>query len=632
MSTRYKSKRGVYIIAEVGINHNGSMDEAKALIKGAAEAGADAVKTQLRDLDTLYTKQVLADSRKAEQGTQYLLAELRKAHLSYDQMKELFAYAKGFDIDFFATPFDVKSAEFLNGIGMGIFKVGSPDFTNRPLLEKITEFNRPIILSTGMSEEAEIKQVVGYLKSRGADFALLHCNSTYPASFSDLNLRYIPVLRQITGVRVGYSGHEQGFVPTVAALGLGADIIERHITRDRNQSGPDHRSSLNFTEFKEMVDAVRVAEESLGKAEKVYNQGEKNNRISLAKSLVAAKDLPVGHRLTAGDLSSKTPAKGVSPMDLDYFLGKTLNRALSADDYIFRQDVVDGPAAKPRTYSIPKKWGIVGRLNDFQEFLDVKPGLVEIHLTWRDLEDYRLPAGTFEQDLVVHAPEYYKDQLIDFTSSDAAITELSREMLKRTLNLARELAPKFKGMKDPRGPRVVVHPGGHFAQPTESNKTDQYKLLKKNLEAMPSEGTQLLVENMPPLPWYFGGQWYNTVFMDAGEIAQFAKDMGWGICFDTSHAGLYCHHAGISMQDFTKRILDHIAYLHVSDSKGSTGEGVQIGQGDLDFASLFAIMNRLDTGFIPEIWQGHLNRGQGFREALEILEGILAKVSSRSCS
>lgn len=630
--TRFRNTNGAYIIAEVGINHNGDLGEAKKLIREAARAGADGVKIQVRDLESVYTKAVLEDSLKAEHGTQYLLSELRKAALTYDDVRELFKFAKDFDIDFFATPFDIKSARFLDELGMELFKVGSPDMTNLPLLAVIASFGKPMIVSTGMSDEAEIAQVAAFLKEKKADFSLLHCNSTYPVANATINLRYIPVMKEKFGVTIGYSSHEQGHAPTLAAIAMGAQIVERHITSDPMQSGPDHRSSLTGEQFAAMVADIRIVEESLGKPQRIFNQGEKTNRVALAKSLVAARDLKAGTVLAEADIVAKTPAKGASPLRLGEFIGKTLVQDLAADQYLDPSQLDSSGAVERSRFDINRTWGIVGRLNDFRDFLDLKPDLVEIHMTWRDLFDYARPAGTFPQDLVVHAPEYFQDELIDFTSEDKRVTDYSLEMLKRTIDVAVDMNDSFKGQKDPRGPRVVVHPGGHFRAPTDSNKTEQYRLLKKRLKEIDSRGVRLLVENMPPEPWYFGGQWHNTVFMDGREIAQFAGDMGWGICYDTSHAGLYCNYAGIPFEECTKAVLDHIAYLHVSDSRGSTEEGLQIGTGEIDFEQFFAMVSKVDTGFIPEVWQGHLNRGEGFREALGRLEKILKTVSGPSCS
>jgi N-acetylneuraminate synthase len=178
----------------------------------------------------------------------------------------------------------------------------------------------------------------------------------------------------------------------------------------------------------------------------------------------------------------------------------------------------------------------------------------------------------------------------------------------------------------------VVHPGGHFAAKTETNKDDQYRRLMRNLRSVNSDGVRVLVENMPPFPWYFGGQWTNTIFLDAAEVAQFAREMQWGICYDTSHAQLYCAHVGMSLLDFTRKIIDCVQYLHISDAKGVTHEGLQIGEGEIDFPQLFALLANVNPGFIPEVWQGHLDGGRGFKDALGKIESLLAKSSGLSCS
>lgn len=633
MSCIFKQYSGVYVIAEIGINHNGSLDEAKYLIEESARAGANGVKIQVRSLEDLYTEKVLNDSKTAEQGTQYLLDELLKAQLSYSEIEELFAYSKAFDIDFFATPFDDVSVKFLADQNVGLFKVGSPDFTNLLLIDRIVSCGKPIILSTGMTTEDEIQQVSEYLKKSQADFSLLHCNSTYPASPETTNLNFMPRLKDLTSSgKYGYSSHDQGFGLTMAAVAMGASIIERHITRDRFQSGPDHSSSLVPEDFARMVTDIRAIEVGMGMSSRILSQGEKANRVSLAKSLVAKCDIAVGTVLTKENITAKTPARGASPLDIDKYLGKTLQVDLKKDDYLSIECIESAEGYKDSNYQINRKWGIVGRLNDYQELLDIKPDLVEMHMTWRDLESYQSPVIDHTQDLVVHAPEYYRDKLIDFTSDDKNITEYSIEMLRKTIDVARDLDGSFMGQKDSRGPRVVVHPGGHFKSETNSDLNSQYKNLITNLKSINTDGVRILVENMPPYPWYFGGKWHNTVFMNANEIAQFASEIGWGVCYDTSHAQLYCNYAGVDLKDFTKTILNHVAYLHISDAKGVSEEGMQIGEGDVDFESIFALLEKLDVGFIPEIWQGHLNKGKGFKLALSKLEAILDKISGDSCA
>ena len=240
---------------------------------------------------------------------------------------------------------------------------------------------------------------------------------------------------------------------------------------------------------------------------------------------------------------------------------------------------------------------------------------------------------TLDQDFVVHAPEYYKDRLIDFTTSNSDVLEYSFEMLQRTIELARGMAPQFSGMKNEKGPKIVLHPGGHSEARVETHKTEQYKTLAKNLREIDTDGVELLIENMPPNPWYFGGQWYNSVFLDPSEIEQFCKDTGFGTCYDTSHALLHCNFAKQTLNNFTKKISKHVRHLHISDGAGTTQEGLQLGNGNLDFDHLFEIFQTIDSGFIPEIWQGHLNNGNGFYKALKTIQDLLdSKLSTPGCS
>lgn len=622
----------VFIIAEVGINHNGCLKTAKDLIRAAKEAGADAVKVQVRDLKEIYSQSILDDPLKAEHGTQHMLSELKKTMLSYSDIRELQRVAQDIGIIFFGTPFDLRSLKFLvDELKTDLIKVGSPDFSNLPLLFNIVKCKKPMILSTGMSTESEIIQVVNFLKSHEAEFKLLHCNSTYPAAAEDLNLNFLPKLKEISGVTVGYSGHEAGYGITLGAVALGAKIIERHITFDTTQEGLDHSSSLDIGQFKEMVREIRTLELALGKAIRVKSQGEAQNFLSLGKAVVAKKKLRQGEVFSMDDCVAKSPAKGISPLEVQKFLGEKMNRDVLEGDYLY-PDFFGDLKGKKNTFEIKKTWGVVGRLNDFKHFLDIKPDLVEIHMTWRDVVSFSPIKGEFKQDLVVHAPEYFKDKLIDFTTEDPQIKEISIEMLRETIRVAKELDKNFSGQKNDMGPRVVVHPGGHFSKPTASSRSSQYRTLLKNLKNIDSRGVRLHVENMPPFPWYFGGQWYNTIFMDPKEIAQFSEESGWNICYDLSHALLYCNHVGIDIKSFSKDIMNHIGYLHISDAAGVTNEGLQLGQGNLDLEHVAELVKKLNVGFIPEIWQGHLNRGEGFKEALGLMESLLKnKLSTPPC-
>ena len=278
-----------YIIAEIGVNHNGFLDLALQLIDVAVDAGADAVKFQKRSLDKLYAKKYLENANAGEKTLRYLLPILQQVELTEEMYHDIVAHCKQKGITFMCSAFDTESADFLDKLAVPAYKVASADLTNLPLLDHLVKKGKPLILSTGMSHMTEVEFTVKFLKERGAQFALLHCNSTYPAAFEDINLRFMDQLRRFD-VPVGYSGHERGIAVCAVASALGASIIERHLTLDRTMDGPDHAASLEPHGFKKMVRDIRQITQALGTGEeKFISRGEILNREVLGKSLVATR-------------------------------------------------------------------------------------------------------------------------------------------------------------------------------------------------------------------------------------------------------------------------------------------------------------------------------------------------------
>jgi len=254
----------VFVIAEGSINHNGSVERAKQIIDAAVAAGADAVKFQKRDLAEVYQKKILDNPNSAEQKYQYLIPLLKEFELGDEVFIELEKYAKNKGIVFLVNGWDAKSIEWIeNNLEMPMHKVGSPDMTNDELLEQIAETGKPMIVSTGMSEQGEIEHMVQLLKGKGVRLALMHANNTYPAPFDEVNLEYIDVLCKYE-VPIGYSGHERGIAVAIAAVAKGATIIERHLTVDRDLPGPDHKASLLPDEFAQMVASIKQVEQAMG--------------------------------------------------------------------------------------------------------------------------------------------------------------------------------------------------------------------------------------------------------------------------------------------------------------------------------------------------------------------------------
>ena len=611
----------VYIIAEIGLNHQGDVTLAKRLIDAAVEAGVDCVKFQKRSLKDVYTDQALHRTEKEEQGSQYTLRHIKKIELSESQMTSLFRYSKAKGVDFLCTPWDEKSVAFLARLGVKFFKISSPDMTNLPLIRQVAGLFKPMIISTGMSFVSEIEVVVDALKRLDARFALLHCNSAYPAPYHDINLRFIPTMKERFGCVVGYSGHERGIATSLAAVALGASIVERHITTDRTLPGPDHRASLEPAEFKELVEKIRIVEQSLGADMRVPSRGEYLNRQILGKSLVAARNLPRGHVVSYSDITTKSPGKGTTPLKMDSFIGKTLTRDIAKDDFLLESDVGvlhDTPYDGIR---MKHKRGIVVRMTDIDQLLRCNPDFVEVHLTDQDVREAKPYTTRYPMPMTIHAPEYNGERLLDLSSLDEELRRASVEHINRVMAYARTLKPLFSNRNG--RPLVIVHPGGmNIESPLIDRIRSLNNQLAKSLSEIDRRGFEVLVENMPPYPWYFGGQWHHASFMDAKEIVTFSRKHRVGIAYDVSHAALYCNKYGKDIISYTKTILPVTRYLHVSDAAGLDGEGLQIGDGLVDFSNVLKLLRRSKAWVIPEIWQGHKYGGEGFMIATRKLAEI----------
>lgn len=302
-----------FIIAEIGNNHNGNYDRAIKMVDMAIEMGVDCVKFQMRHLDHVYRKKSLNKSGE-DLGTEYIIDLLDRFELSVDEHRSISNYCKEKDILYMCTPWDMKSIDVLESFDVKAYKVASADLTNLSLLDQLSKTKKPLILSTGMSKADEVKQVKLFLDKRKVDFTFLHCNSTYPAPFHDINLNWIKSLKQIHP-NVGYSGHERGCSVSLAAITLGCSVLERHFTLDRNMEGPDHAASLEFQEFKSLIEGVREIEQALGSGcERKLSQGEMINRENLGKSLVSSTNLNKGTILKAEHIKVLSPGQGLSPL------------------------------------------------------------------------------------------------------------------------------------------------------------------------------------------------------------------------------------------------------------------------------------------------------------------------------
>lgn len=327
----------IRIIAEAGVNHNGSMELAKKMVDAAKTAGADYIKFQTfvpEKLVSRYAGKAEYQKQTTDAG-QSQLEMLKNLALIQADFLELKAYCECVGIGFISTPFDLESIDFLNGLDMDFWKLPSGEVTNLPYLEAIGRTGKPVVMSTGMCEMDEIREAVRVLEKEGiTDITLLHCNTEYPTPFEDVNLLAMQHMAEALGYPIGYSDHTVGIEVAIAAAALGAVVIEKHFTLDKTMEGPDHRASLEPEELAQMVSAIRNIEKSRGDGNKCRTHSEEKNCAAARKSIVAAADIRRGELFTEQNLTTKRPGTGISPMRWYEILGRRATRDYREDELI----------------------------------------------------------------------------------------------------------------------------------------------------------------------------------------------------------------------------------------------------------------------------------------------------------
>ena len=329
----------IFIIAEVGVNHNGSLALAMELIDIASDAGADAVKFQSFCADELSTKHAKqANYQKINTGKEEAqLNMLRRLELSHDDMQKLHNYSRKKKIEFMSSPFDIKSFNFLNSIGMEKIKIPSGEITNKPMLIEIAKQNKETFISTGMSTLEEIESTFQLMLESGLNkenISFLQCTSDYPAKVEDSNINVIKKMKEHFNVRVGYSDHTDGHLSALLALAAGATIFEKHFTIDREMDGPDHRASMEPKELKDYIVSLRTANLAMGSGIKKPSVAEEMNKRIVRKSIVASKKISKGETFSRENISCKRPGEGISPMEIDNIYGKKSSKDYLLDEMI----------------------------------------------------------------------------------------------------------------------------------------------------------------------------------------------------------------------------------------------------------------------------------------------------------
>lgn len=611
------SSSPVYIVCEIGINHNGSLQTAIDLMRAAHKAGADAVKFQKRHLPSIYSSSVLKNANNSEWSFDYLIPILQECELSDEDYNTIRQECDKLELDLIITPFDETSLNFVTTLEPAAIKIASADLTNYSLILNSASVCNKLIISTGMWEEADIKNCTDFFNKNKLSYALLLAQSTYPAPFESLNLNFLKKLREYSPI-FGYSGHERGIFIPVAAVALGSKIIEKHITFNRELNGPDHKASMLPDEWTQMILDIRNLELALGN-DKSVTQAEILNREAFAKSAVAISELSQGHILKASDIEFKSPGKGIFQHEISSFLGLPLRKSIAAGKYISKFDFEDEKLLSEwESFSFSKNWGVKCRFHDFGEYSVLKSPIIEFHCSQTDLA-LDLDFDCYDTELFIHAPEIFDRELVDICSDSQDKVRKSLDLLQKSIDRTLLWAQKFPKHK----PRLVVHLGGMFLdKPHCTNTKSLMEIALQNFLKLDFSADQIeiLPENLPPRPWYLGGEWYQHGFMTAEDMAFFCSETGLGMTFDLCHAFLYCQWSSTSILDYTTTILPYLRHMHISDAAGISGEGLQIGTGEIDFAPFFDLVKNLRFSWVPEIWSGHLHHGAGFYKAFQRLE------------
>ena len=361
-----------------------------------------------------------------------------------------------------------------------------------------------------------------------------------------------------------------------------------------------------------------------GGGDRIVSQGEMINRENLSKSLVASCVLKKGTTIEPWHLKVLSPGQGISPQNYEQLLGTTIRRDMLEEDYFYPSDLLLG-RIEPTDYEFLRPWGVPVRFHDFSSYnAKIKPDIYEFHLSYTDMElkisDFL--KGTYEPGFVVHAPELFSDgRLMDLATPNEEYRKYSIEQTQRVINITRDLKKYFPISERP---MIVANIGGFSmdAALPQDQINSYYKRFALSLDSLDLEGVELIPQTMAPFPWHFGGQRYQNLFVHVDECIEWCTKLKLRMCFDVSHSSLMCNHFGIDFYEFCQKISLLTGHLHLGDALGVNGEGLQIGDGTIDFQRLFEIINKgcPNASFIPEIWQGHKNGGEGFWIALDRLQ------------
>lgn len=596
------------IIAELGINHNGKIEVAKTLISAAAEAGVTGVKFQYRNLNNSYSN----DSK--EIGDEILREEIFKNYLSPDSINTLVDYAKTYSLKVGISFFNTNDImDFKDSVEkFDFFKVPSVEFQNYELIKRLMELNRIVYLSLGCQTEHEIEEILK--KIEGCNYCLLHCVSNYPVETYNTRLGYINYFKRKYDKNIGYSSHDKDWEVCLFALQLGVNVIERHITLDKSDRGLDHSSSSTPNEFKRIVHFSNVIDDLLkGCGPRSLNQGEKLNLQNLGRSYYAKKRIIANSFLKLEDIELKSPQIGLGTNNINDFIGKKIINSIEAGKPVSMVHFSKNESVEDVVIDFAriKKICLPVRLHDYLQIRNKFPiNGFEFHLSFTEvINGLHVNQINSNSNYSVHLPDYINStQLIDPFSTDANQKMDSLIIIDKTIEFAKKI-------QDITGKEVPVV--GSFSIINKNHKENyaNYKELVSNIH---KGGVLLLPQWLPPIAWYFGGSIKIDSFNKISDALEINK-LNLNICMDLCHLFMGEAFFNFSANDVYNQLSENIKHIHIADSIGIDGEGIQFGDGEPKNMPL--ILNSLDFNALKviEVWQGHLNQGHGFAVALNKL-------------
>ncbi len=593
------------IIAEIGINHDGSIEKAKELIGAAYNSGSNAIKFQYRNLGNAYS-----DTAR-EIGDEILLEEINRNYLSPSELCELTAYAKTLNLEVGISFFDEKDiADFSDKIEIfDFFKIPSVELTNKSLIAELIALNRHVYVSLGAHNETEIENALNLLPKDG--WTPLHCISNYPVAIQNARLGYLTYLLEKWDRAVGYSSHDDNWEVCLLAMQMGATVIERHITLDRYAEGLDHSSSSTPDEFEKIsLFAQNYKMLIAGDGGRIPNQGELLNRQNLGRSYFAKDFIAAGSILKITDLMYRSPNIGINKITINDFLGKpiqtNLEKGAPITESVFIKDVrlPKGIVEKAKNIGL----ALPVRLHDLKGIEEQFPiGAFEFHLSFQEVLseiDYSVinPSNRYS----VHLPDYINSrQLMDPFSADDNQRKLSINVLERTVLFAKRL-------QDLTGKKVPIVGSFSIVHVDRANFFKDYSEL---LKGFLNQGVELVPQWLPPIAWYFGGSVKLNIMNEMSDV-DLIKKHNIGICMDICHMILGRNYFNFSSDEVMNTLSQNIRHIHIADAAGIDGEGFDIGDGELENLPLIRKSLDYDCMKVIEVWQGHLDNGSGFKKAI----------------